>query len=73
MNLSDKFGELSSAYSWQLKKYPDGEFEVWIFTKAKIGDGPSCFFKTSKRKSLYEVVEEAIALFREHLSDCSLC
>lgn len=73
MNLSDKFGELDSAFGWQLNRLPNNQFSITIWTKSKLGDGPMCSFKTKVHDNLYKVVDEAIDLFREHLSDCSLC
>ena len=72
MNLSDKFGELNSAYGWQLNRLPGDKFSITIWTKDKLG-GPSCSFKTKTHDNLHKVVDEAIEMFREHLSDCSLC
>jgi len=73
MNLSDKFGELDSAFGWQLNKLPNDKFSITIWTKSKLGNEPACSFKTSVHDKLYKAVDEAINMFREHLSDCSLC
>lgn len=73
MNLSDKFGELSAAFSWKLNKEPDDMFSVTIWTRSKIGDEPVCSFKTDLYDNLHKAVDEAILLFKQHTSDCSLC
>lgn len=73
MNLSDKLGELDSAFGWQLNKLPNDRFSITIWTKNQLGDGPSCSFKTKVHANLYSAVDEAIDMFREHMSDCSLC
>lgn len=73
MNLSDKLGELKSAFGWQINKLPNDQFTITVWTKPKIGQGPNCSFVTRVHDNLYKAVDEAIDLLREHLSDCSLC
>jgi hypothetical protein len=73
MNLSDKLGELQSAFGWSVSKTGNDEFFVTVWTRPKLGTSPTCAFNTNAHKNLHNAVDEAIILFREHLSDCSLC
>ena len=72
--LSDKFGELDSAFGWRMEKTPDGLFQIIVWTMPKMTTIPVPHeMKTKAHKNMHKAVDEAIELFQEHLSDCSLC
>lgn len=74
MQLADKLGELDNNKNisgYWIVKTKDG-FVITVQIKQK-NSVMSHTVITKSHKNLFDAVEEAIELFREHLSDCSLC
>ena len=74
MHLSDKFGELDSnknVTGYKIVKI-DGKFVITVQIQQK-DSVLSHVVRTRKHTNLFKAVEEAIELFKEHLSDCSIC
>lgn len=71
--LGDKLGELHSAFGWRIEKTPNNEFVVVVWTMPKMGPQVPHEMRTGAYDNVYKAVDEAIEIFKEHLSDCSLC
>jgi len=74
MHLADKLGDLEnheniSGYNIEKR---NGKFIVTVRIKQK-NSFMAHVVRTKGHNNLLEAVDEAIELFREHLSDCSLC
>ncbi len=73
MMLSDKLGELNSAFGWRIEKTPIGEFEIVVWIKPQIGPPTPHEVRTKPHKNIHQAVDEAIEIFKEHLADCAIC
>lgn len=73
MNLSDKLGQLNSAFHWVLNKTGE-EFTIRIFPNGLTSLGGSGhYIETESDTNLFVVADEAIRIFKEHLATCSIC
>ena len=74
MNIADKLGELDSSekiFGYEIVK-SEGCFVIIVRIQNKFFGGPHSI-QTKKHRTLTKAVDEAIEIFQEHLSDCSLC
>ena len=67
--IEDKLGELDRAKGgWVICK--DGD-DIWVLVD--LGPPDNHTVQTNKHKNLHKAVDEAIDLFRAHLSKCPCC
>jgi len=73
--LEDKLGELTTnkaVFGFNIFN-KDGEFTIEVHLRGRE-DWPTFHkIEIGPKSNLHQVVDEAIEVLREHLSDCSLC
>lgn len=71
--LTDKLGELSRAQSWMVLRDKDDNGEDEFSVVVNLGPPDNHMVQTKKYKNVHKAVDEAIDLFKAHLSKCPCC
>lgn len=72
MTIEDKLGMLGDTLCWSITKPNAGEFHVNVWIPPKYNNGIPCSIRATN-KNLHKAIDEAIELYKAHVSDCSIC
>lgn len=74
MNLSDKMAELDRTRGgWILCKDKDDEGNDTFWITVNMGPPQNHYVKTEEHRNVHRAFDEAIDLFKAHLSKCPCC